>query len=211
MLNQLDLFSPVNHSNTAELASPNLQPFNKIEGLSYVKNFISNSVEKELMNFIDNEKWINDLKRRVQHYGFRYDYKSRRIDYSMRLGNLPDWITPLSIRLFEEGFFNELPDQVIINEYEIGQGISPHIDCEPCFEDTLVSLSLNSTAIMELSNDLTGEKIPVFLEPRSIVILKGESRYNWKHAIPARQKDIFDGNVFPRKRRVSLTFRKVIL
>lgn len=211
MLNQLDLFSPVNHSNTAELASPNLQPFNKIEGLSYVKNFISNSVEKELMNFIDNEKWINDLKRRVQHYGFRYDYKSRRIDYSMRLGNLPDWITPLSIRLFEEGFFNELPDQVIINEYEIGQGISPHIDCEPCFEDTLVSLSLNSTAIMEFSNDLTGEKIPVFLEPRSIVILKGESRYNWKHAIPARQKDIFDGNVFPRKRRVSLTFRKVIL
>ena len=211
MLNQLDLFSPVNHSNTGELASPNLQPFNKIEGLSYVKNFISNSVEKELMNFIDNEKWINDLKRRVQHYGFRYDYKSRRIDYSMRLGNLPDWITPLSIRLFEEGFFNELPDQVIINEYEIGQGISPHIDCEPCFEDTLVSLSLNSTAIMELSNDLTGEKIPVFLEPRSIVILKGESRYNWKHAIPARQKDIFDGNVFPRKRRVSLTFRKVIL
>jgi len=29
----------------------------------------------------------------VQHYGYRYDYKARTIDHSMRLGELPQWVT----------------------------------------------------------------------------------------------------------------------
>jgi alkylated DNA repair dioxygenase AlkB len=184
---------------------------NKIKGLQYIPNFITRNEEQQLLKTIDNQVWINDLKRRVQHYGFKYDYKARRIDHSMRLGNLPEWLDILAYKLFELGYFNENPDQVIVNEYEIGQGISPHIDCEPCFEDTVISLSLNSTAVMEFINENSLEKIPVLLEPRSIVVLKGESRYHWKHTIPARQKDIFDGIIFNRKRRVSLTFRKVII
>jgi alkylated DNA repair dioxygenase AlkB len=204
MNSQLDLFQIAKDPSKAKIFEP-------ISGLRYIPNFISREEEATLIRFVDSEKWMTDLKRRVQHYGFKYNYKVRRIDYSMRLGNLPDWIPPLSIRLYEAGYFKEIPDQVIVNEYEIGQGISPHIDCEPCFEDTVVSLSLNSTAVMEFTNDLTGEKIPVFLESRSIVVLQGESRYDWKHSIPARQKDVVNGIVFPRKRRVSLTFRKVIL
>jgi alkylated DNA repair dioxygenase AlkB len=182
-----------------------------ISGLTYLPNFISQNEATELTTKIDSQIWMNDLKRRVQHYGFRYDYRLRRIDYSMRLGDLPNWLIPLSIRLQKEGIFIDMPDQVIVNEYETGQGISPHIDCEPCFEDTIVSLSLNSTAIMEFTNEKTGEKIPVLLEPRSLVVLKGESRYDWLHSIPARQKDVYEGITHIRKRRVSLTFRKVII
>jgi hypothetical protein len=32
-----------------------------------------------------------------------------------------------------------------------------------------------------------------------------------KHGIPARKSDIFDGKTIERKRRVSLTFRRVIV
>lgn len=147
----------------------------------------------------------------VQHYGFRYDYKVRRIDYSMRLGNLPDWLTPLSIRLFEEGYFDKIPDQVIVNEYEPGQGITSHVDCEPCFEDTVVSISLGSNCVMDFINQLTHEKIPVLLENRSAVVLKGESRHIWQHGIAMRKSDNFENHIFKRTRRVSLTFRKVII
>ncbi len=180
-----------------------------VQGVRYVRNFITPSEEKILLAAIDSGNWLNDLKRRVQHYGYKYDYKTRRIDLWMRIGNLPDWLETLACRLQSERFFEEKPDQVIVNEYLPGQGITPHIDCEPCFADTVVSLSLNSTAVMEFSKG--EDKIPYFLEPRSIVALTNESRYEWKHAIPSRKKDLFQGVIFPRKRRVSLTFRKVIL
>ncbi|RZL05487.1 MAG: DUF11 domain-containing protein, partial [Pedobacter sp.] len=102
------------------------------------------------------------------------------------------------------------PDQVIINEYTPGQGISPHIDCEPCFGNTIISLSLGSACIMEFTHRKHGQKVEILLRPRSLVVLSGESRSLWTHGIPVRKQDVFGGCKFIRSTRVSLTFRKVI-
>ncbi|MEM8528543.1 MAG: alpha-ketoglutarate-dependent dioxygenase AlkB [Bacteroidota bacterium] len=206
MNHQLDLFS----SSTSELPTEIEQSFD-IEGLSLINNYISLEEEQALLAQIDAQPWLLDLKRRVQHYGYKYDYRARRIDVSMKIGALPDWANGLAERLQQEGYFKSIPDQVIVNEYEVGQGIAPHIDCEPCFEDTIASLSLNSTATMNFTHTVTNEKVPVFLSQRSLVIMKGESRYDWKHSIPARKKDKTKENTYPRTRRVSLTFRSVIV
>ena len=64
---------------------------------------------------------------------------------------------------------------------------------------------------MNFPSKESGEVIPVFLEPRSLVVLKGEARYGWMHGIPARKNDDVSGRTVRRSRRVSLTFRKVIL
>lgn len=186
-------------------------PTTKIKGLKYIPNYIDIVTEKKLIQEIDERTWINDLKRRVQHYGYKYDYRARRIDLSMRIGDLPNWANDIAIRLKEDGYFNNIPDQVIVNEYLPGQGISPHIDCEPCFEDTIISLSLASDATMMFTNEKTNEKVPVILRKRSLVILKEDSRYIWKHSIPARKSDKIDGKTVKRQRRISLTFRSVIL
>ena len=61
----------------------------KVVGLEYVPEFISIEEQDELLSCIQSEKWLDDLKRRVQHYGFKYDYKTRYVDYSMKIGNLP--------------------------------------------------------------------------------------------------------------------------
>ncbi|MCU0440029.1 MAG: alpha-ketoglutarate-dependent dioxygenase AlkB [Raineya sp.] len=102
-----------------------------------------------------------------------------------------------------------LADQVIINEYFAGQGIAHHIDCEPCFEDTIASLSLGSSCAMEfISKDKTIQH-EIFLEPRSLLIITSEARYEWLHGIKAKKSDIVDGKTKVRDRRLSLTFRKV--
>lgn len=180
-----------------------------LQGLLYIPDYITRDEEDDLLEKIDTGIWLHDLKRRVQHFGYKYDYRARNIDAGMRLDSLPKWLLKLAVKLHLDGHFKEVPDQVIVNEYEPGQGISPHIDCEPCFADTVVSLSLHSTAVMEFSKE--AEKISLLLEPRSAVVLAGKARYDWKHCIPSRKKDLFQGHVFPRKRRISLTFRKVIL
>jgi alkylated DNA repair dioxygenase AlkB len=162
-----------------------------IKGLTYTPNYITADQEQFLIEQIDNQPWLNDLKRRVQHYGYKYDYKARRITPDLKIGEVPNWLQIL------DGF-----DQVIINEYIAGQGITPHIDCIPCFDDTICSLSLLEPCEMVLEKD--NIKHSIILEPRSLLTLQGEARYKWKHSIPQRKSNV-------RNRRVSITYRKVIL
>lgn len=181
------------------------------DGLRYIPNFITPDEEAALLNTIDQQPWLTDLKRRVQHYGWKYDYVARRVDASMRLGQLPEWLAVYCQRLYNDRLFPKPPDQVIINEYQLGQGIAPHVDCVPCFEETIASLSLSSHCVMDFAKQTTGEKIPQLLEPRSLITLSGDARYKWKHGIAARKTDKHDGQVIQRGRRISLTFRNVIL
>lgn len=187
-----------------------IAPMPSIPGLRYIPEYITRQEEAALIRTIDAQPWITELKRRVQHYGYRYDYKARSVTPESRLGPLPEWLMPYCARVHADGHFPKVPDQVIVNEYQPGQGIAPHIDCVPCFTDTIASLSLGSSCIMEFTHVETEQKIPMMLEPRSLVILSDDARYRWQHAIPHRKSDRYNGQTFPRSRRLSLTFRKVI-
>ena len=178
-----------------------------IIGLTYFPNFISDMQHDYIIADIDNRVWSNELKRRVQHYGFKYDYKNRSINESMRVDDLLPWMKVYGKQFIKNKYFDEMTDQAIVNEYKPGQGISRHIDCEPCFKSSIVSLSLLSSCIMEFTSKKTNEKIELVLEPKSLLCIKDEARYEWFHGIPARKSD---GDV-PRQRRVSVTFRNVIL
>lgn len=182
-----------------------------IDGLTYVPDFVTLEEHDELMRVIDQQEWSDALKRRTQHYGYQYDYTRKTVDTSMYLGPLPGWIVPYANKLVEQEFFSELPDQVIVNEYQPGQGISRHIDCTSCFTSTIASLSLNSTVQMEFENRFSNKKGSMMLDTRSLLVLSNEARYDWLHSIAARTADTFRETVFPRDRRVSLTFRKVII
>lgn len=203
MLTQTDIFG------TAQQVVPKTTD---IKGLRYVRNFITKQEHDYLLQQIDASVWLDDLKRRVQHYGYKYDYKRRNIDLSMKIGELPSWALQVANKMYAEGLINYLPDQVIVNEYQVGQGISPHIDCEPCFEDTIISLSLGSACVMDfVHKDDKNQKLHKLLEPCSLVILQDEVRYNWLHGIKPNKTDNHNGQKIVRQRRVSLTFRKVIL
>jgi len=180
-------------------------------GLRYICDYLSPGDQKHLLAIIDQQPWNTALKRRVQHYGYRYDYTRRTIDHSLALGSLPPWARDLALQLERDGLVDQQLDQLIINEYHPGQGIASHIDCIPCFKDTILSISLGSPCVMLLTNVQTHEQLPLLLEPGSAVILAGEARYEWKHGIPARRTDQYANQTIVRARRVSLTFRTVIL
>ena len=177
-----------------------------ISGLIYLPNYISEEHHSWLINQIDQETWDTSLKRRVQHYGYRYDYKARQVTADLYLGDLPPWLGRIAQQLSADGLIEIPPDQVIINEYLPGQGISPHIDCQPCFGERIFSLSLASAAVMQFQQK-EKERVTIPLAPRSLVMMSGEARHEWKHSIPGRKSD--DG--VKRERRISLTFRKVTL
>ncbi len=181
-----------------------------VSGLTIVPAYITPEEERDLLEAVDASPWLTDLKRRVQHYGWRYDYRTRRVDESAFLGALPDWAGCIAARLRRDGYAAAIPDQLIVNEYEPGQGIAAHVDCVPCFGDTIASLSLGSGCEMVFSSLYTDEQHAVYLHPGDLLVMQRDARYSWRHEILARKSDEVDGRRITRKRRVSLTYRTVI-
>ncbi len=97
-------------------------PDERPDGLTYLENYIQEDEAERLVRKINAAPWRTDLKRRVQHYGYRYDYKARQARREDYLGPLPDLFHQLAERLTSEGHFQAVPDQVIVNEYQPGQG-----------------------------------------------------------------------------------------
>lgn len=181
------------------------------DGLTYLDNYIPEDEAERLVQEIDTRPWRTDLKRRVQHYGYRYDYKARQARREDYLGPLPELLQHLAERLTAEGHFQTLPDQVIVNEYQPGQGISAHIDCQPCFGATIASLSLLSACVMRFASQTYSQQMDLHLQPASLLVLRDDARYLWTHAIPSRKSDIIAGQKYCRSRRISLTFRTMKL
>lgn len=185
-----------------------LSPVNPPQGLTIVPEFISQEEESSLLEAIDNLPWDSTMSRRVQHYGWRYDYKAKKVNPAAYLGSLPSWAELLGEKLLKQGLLLELPDQVIVNEYKGSQSISKHIDCPLCFRGAIISISLNESWEMVFSRRTESgddEKYKVLLPRRSAVVLDGEARSSWQHEIPRRINEAG----LPRGRRVSITFRKV--
>ena len=186
----------------------------EVPGLHYVRDFLDEADEKAIISEIDRGDWIEDLRRRVQHYGWRYDYKARRVDPAMRLGVLPAWADALARRLFDAKLVPNLPDQVIVNEYVKAQGIGKHVD-SGSFADGIAMISLLESWEMMFCDKRGKRKINHMLERRSVAVIEGEARYGWTHEIPKRKSEpVEPGTKHPRRdrgRRVSLTFRKVLV
>jgi len=70
---------------------PGVDQTKMIDGLRYVPGYLTMDEADSLLDTIDANPWMNDIKRRVQHYGWRYDYKRNTIDETLFLGPLPNW------------------------------------------------------------------------------------------------------------------------
>lgn len=188
----------------------------EIPGLDYLPEFLDESEERRIVEEIDRGEWSRELSRRVQHYGWLYDYRRRTVADSMRLGELPTWAATIARRLVRVGVLPEMPDQVIVNEYHGDQGISRHID-GPRFADGIAMISLlESWEMVFRRDDDRKNKRAFVLERRSVAVMTGEARYEWTHEIPKRKSEPAAATGggrrgrTPRGRRLSLTFRKVL-
>lgn len=162
-----------------------------IPGLICVHDFLKEP--GALLDMLDRMPWLDDLSRRVQHYGWRYDYRSHRVHPDAYLGPLPDFLQHLAEELFSDGLLKCVPDQAIVNEYLPGQGIAAHIDCEPCFGPEIAMISLGDEYPMRFTNVSTAQAIDVWLPVGSACVISGPARYEWRHEIAKRKSDPVGG------------------
>ncbi|XP_068440200.1 alkylated DNA repair protein alkB homolog 8 [Clinocottus analis] len=167
------------------------------EGLVLVEDFVSPEEEDLLLAAIDWSSTNDDVTaqkalkhRRVKHYGFEFRYDNNNVDKDKPLpAGIPQDCLPVLERCLRNKHIDILPDQLTVNQYESGQGIPPHVDTHSAFEDTILSLSLGSKTVMEFRHP-DGRLVAVVLPGRSLLVMKGESRYLWTHGITPRKFDM---------------------
>ena len=99
------------HINSEISGSSGLQDVAAVPGLKFIEEFLSPEEHAHCVKQVDAavNEWRNDLSRRVQHYGWRYDYKARAITPDMHIGALPAWLAKLAQRLYDEtGLFHRV-------------------------------------------------------------------------------------------------------
>eukprot|EP01095_Lingulamoeba_sp_RSL-Kostka_P000854 TRINITY_DN1112_c0_g1_i1.p1 TRINITY_DN1112_c0_g1~~TRINITY_DN1112_c0_g1_i1.p1 ORF type:complete len:247 (+),score=85.60 TRINITY_DN1112_c0_g1_i1:147-887(+) len=196
-----------------------------LPGLEYYPDFITEEEEQQILDMLDSRKWYQEIVRRQQHYGYMY-YHTRHNLPLLQPKDQPeetelsgtmedfDWLVERfdKLNIFPE---DHPINQCLVNEYIGNQGICGHVDNPACFGDVIAAISLKDPVYMMLRKEDEPEIFTkIFLESRSLMIMKDEVRFLFRHGI-TKQKKVFvpttkqclirDNNF----RRVSLTFREI--
>ncbi len=136
-------------------------------------------------------------KRRVVSFGWRYDFNGGGLS---KTDDMPPFLLPIREKAAAfAGIRASDLQQVLVTEYRPGAAIGWHKD-RSVFGDVVgISLLGPCTFRFRRKSGTRWERANHLMEPRSIYLLRGPSRSEWEHSIPAVQA-----------LRYSLTFRNVI-
>ena len=159
------------------------------EGFKYQTDLLSPGEEEDLLADIRRLPFKEFLfqgfvgKRRVVSYGWRYDFNERALRPAE---DIPSFLLPL--RDAAAAFAGLAPDglaQALVTEYDSGASIGWHRD-KNTFGD-VVGVSLVSACRFRFrrKSGSTWERKSLTAEPRSVYLLRGPSRTEWEHSIPA--------------------------
>lgn len=186
-----------------------------VPGLLMQEEFVTAEEEAALMEAIDQSGWAEpatqheNMQRRVQHHGYAFDYNTRGVDVTKRLGCLPQWAETLVDRMMATGWLQDRPNQLTVNEYLPGQGIRCHVDTHSAFMREITSVSLGSSVAFNMFSE-ENVQTSVWVRRRTLLVMTEESRYAWRHSIGQRKFDPVEGVGFvARGKRLSITFRAV--
>jgi len=114
--------------------------------------------------------------------------------------------------LFPSGSFQSR--QAILNRYEPGEGITPHVDLLKRFGDGIIGVSLGAGCVMDFKEVEGDTQWSIWLPPLSVIILEGDARFRWTHGIDHVRKDwvskggsSVEGEWIERGLRTSITLR----
>jgi alkylated DNA repair protein alkB family protein 4 len=166
-------------------------------------NFISEDEERKLVEDIDKGEWLPSQSGRFkQDYGPRANYKRKKLKLDKFQG-LPKYSQYIRNRL-AEGEIYELSDFIPVEQCnldyrpELGSSIDFHFDDFWLWGERLIILNVLSDSYMLFNNNEKYVKVP--LPQRSLIVMSGDGRTVWKHAIA--REDILS-------RRISVTFREL--
>jgi alkylated DNA repair dioxygenase AlkB len=165
-------------------------------GLSYLVEFVSGDEERALLDLFDQMEFHHvvmrgkESRRAVRHFGYEYEYESRRLVPTEPLPLDLHWLLYRAADLV--GHDQEYFDQTLISHYAPGATIGWHRDA-PMFGSCIVGVSLMSDCRICFRRTDGGETVKIAqpLARCSAYSLCDQARWTWQHAIPATKHPRF--------------------
>jgi alkylated DNA repair protein alkB family protein 4 len=176
-----------------------------LDGIYLVSDFLSENEENNLINSIENDIWIPSQSGRLkQDFGIKINFKKQTIKTKYFTG-MPMYSKEILERLQTHRVLNDFQSVELCNlDYRSDRGshIDPHIDDIWIWGERLITINLLSNTILSLiPNENNSNKIIYIPLPRRwMIVLYGDARYEYKHAIQRRHI---------QERRLAVTFREL--
>lgn len=201
----MELFSRITDS------TANLLPYDGIVNY-YGKIFSATAADQYLNALLNHIEWKNDqaviygkliiTKRKVAWYGdkpFAYTYSN------ITKQALPWTEELLQLKAMIELQTGETFNSCLLNLYHTGEeGMAWHSDAEKDLkkDGAIGSLSFGAERKFSFKHKQTAEKVEVYLEHGSLLVMKGTTQTHWLHRLPPTTKTNLP--------RVNLTFRTIV-
>ena len=192
-------------------AEKNLLPYDG-EVYYYGKVMSSEDADQYFRRLMQEIEWENDkalifgkeiiTKRKVAWYGdkpFAYTYSK----YTKQA--LPWSPTLLKLKSLVEKESQETYNSCLLNLYHQGEeGMAWHSDGEKDLKKhgAIASISLGAQRKFAFKHKASKEKVEMYLEHGSLLIMKGSTQSHWLHRLPPTKK--------VSEARVNLTFRTIV-
>jgi alkylated DNA repair dioxygenase AlkB len=198
---QSNLFNPVNEETNLLPNDGEVNYFGRIFDEAKRQFFFE--------KLFDEIAWKNDeafifgkhiiTKRKVAWYGDRdFSYT-----YSNATKNALPWTAELlELKAISEKLTNETYNSCLLNLYHDGnEGMAWHSDDEKALvtDAAIASLSFGAERKFCFKHKKAGERVDIFLENGSLLVMKGVTQINWLHRLPPTKK--------VKAPRINLTFR----
>ncbi|XP_064612230.1 alpha-ketoglutarate-dependent dioxygenase alkB homolog 4-like [Liolophura sinensis] len=176
----------------------------KFDGVHIIRDFVSAEEEEEICHVIEQTPFVQSQSgRRKQDYGPKVNFKRKKVKLANFTG-LPAFSEVLFERMKRTSILKDfIPVELCNLDYnpDRGSAIDPHFDDFWIWGDRLVTLNLLSDSILSMTNEEQPHvEIQLPLLRRSLIVIFGPARQQWKHAI--HRKHI-------TSRRLAVTLREL--
>ena len=171
------------------MSPPRLRAAEPPAGFRYVESFLTPAEERRLIHLLEDLPWEAvvfrgyQARRRVVHFGRRYDFEARGVSPGLPIPN-----ALLALRDRAAAFAEDPGEgyvEVLATEYRPGATIGWHSDA-PAFGATVLGVSLASSCRMRFRRRTADgwRRWDQVLEARSAYVIGGDARSAWQHSIP---------------------------
>jgi len=189
---------------------PNILPYDG-DSRYYGKIFSASQADSCYQLLLENIDWAHDeaimfgkhiqTKRKVAWYGDRpFSYTYSRITKQAK-----PWTPDLrNIKATVEEYSGETFNSCLLNLYhDGGEGMAYHSDDEKDLgpAPSIASISLGAERKFHFKHKQTKERVSIFLEHGSLLVMRGLTQHHWLHQLPKTKKVL--------RPRINLTFRTI--
>lgn len=174
-----------------------------VDGLHVQHRFLGEAATAALLADLTKYPFLPYPGKTCQEFGWNTSFY---IEHPT-LPYLPPSLQRVGGQLFELGLLPRIPNYVLVNRYEPGQGIHPHVD-DPWYDDGIAVLSIGESALMGFAANASFCGMTAFYDG-TLMAMQREARYRWTHTM-FPDDGRYGESVLKRSRtRVAVTFRHV--